>query len=324
MFTMKIAVAGYGNLGKAAVCAVLDSKEDELVGVFSRRSTETLDAPENVRVFPFELIQLFDESIDVVLNCMGSAHDLPETTPFIASYFNVVDSFDTHAKIPEHFENVNKAALMSGKTAVISTGWDPGLFSLARIYMESVMPFCKTYTFWGRGVSQGHTDAIRSIDGVLFAREYTVPVKGARESVRRGEISELSPEKLHRRICYVVAKENADKEKIRKEIVNMPEYFKGYETEVNFISLDAFLLEHKSMAHAGNVIALRKGESGTDRLEFSLSSPSNPQITAGIIFAYAKACVRMNARKESGCKTVFDVRPADLFGGGKGNEINLL
>ncbi|MBO5184901.1 MAG: diaminopimelate dehydrogenase [Clostridia bacterium] len=321
---MKIAVAGYGNLGKAAAQAVLNSEADELVGVFSRRSAETLGAGENIRVFPFELIPLFEEEIDVVLNCTGSAHDLPETTPFIASYFNVVDSFDTHAKIPEHFQSVNKAAVMSGKTAVISVGWDPGLFSLARIYMESVMPSCRTYTFWGRGVSQGHTDAVRSIDGVLFAREYTIPAEEAKESLRKGMLLNLPQEKLHRRVCYVVAKDGADREKIREEIINMPEYFKGYETEVNFISLDDFLLEHKSMAHAGNVIALRKGAAGTDRLEFLLSSPSNPQITAGILLAYGKACVRMNRKNECGCKTVFDVRPADLFCGAKGKETELL
>lgn len=321
---MKIAVAGYGNLGKAAALAVLESKGDELVGVFSRRSAEKIGAPENVRVFPFELLPLFDDAIDVVINCMGSAHDLPETTPFIASYFNVVDSFDTHAKIPEHFQNVNKAALMSKKTAVISVGWDPGLFSLARIYMESVMPESKTYTFWGRGVSQGHTDAIRSIDGVLFAREYTVPVESAKQSVQSGRLFPNEPERLHRRICYVVAKQDADKEKIKSEIVNMPEYFKGYETQVNFITLDDFLLEHKSMAHAGSVIALRKGEEGTDRLEFSLSSPSNPQITAGILLAYSRACVRLNRKNDCGCKSVFDVPPAELFNGGEDEKAKLL
>lgn len=321
---MKIAVAGYGNLGKAAVRAVLESEGDELVGVFSRRDAGTIDAPEGIRVIPFELLPMFIGDIDVVLNCNGSAHDLPETTPFIASYFNVVDSFDTHARITEHFERVNKAALMSGKTAVISVGWDPGLFSLARIYMQSVMPFCKTYTFWGRGVSQGHTDAIRSIDGVLFAREYTVPAEEIRDNLRSGIADDFPPERLHRRVCYVVAKDGADEKRIRDEIVNMPEYFKGYETEVNFISLDDFLLEHKSMAHAGNVIALRKGESGTDRLEFLLSSPSNPTITAGILLAYARACVRMNMKNENGCKTVFDVCPAEIFFGSEEQKTKLL
>lgn len=318
---MKIAVAGYGNLGKAAAKAVNEEKDLKLVGVFSRRDVKTISAPENVKLFPFDLIENFKDDVDVVLNCMGSANDLPKTTPYLASLFNTVDSFDTHAKIPEHFDFVQKAASASGKTALISVGWDPGLFSLARLYMTSVMPGSKSYTFWGQGVSQGHTDALKSVDGVLFARQYTVPLPDAAEKVRRGAMPSAKGEALHKRVCYIVPKEGADKEKIEAEIKNMPNYFKGYQTEVNFITLEDFLKEHKSMAHAGSVISCRKTESGVDTLEFSLSAASNPSLTASILVAFARACFKMAERGETGAKTVFDVRPSDLFeeenGGGK-------
>ncbi len=321
---MKIAIAGYGNLGKAAVRAIQNQKDDSLVGVFSRRDVKTLFAPNGVSLYPFDLIKSFEGKIDVVLNCMGSARDLPKTTPFLASFFNVVDTFDTHARIPEHFEKVDRAAKESGKTAVISVGWDPGLFSLSRLYMKSVLQNPQVYTFWGKGVSQGHTDAIKEIDGVLFAREYTIPIESAVERAKSGCEKNLSEKKMHRRVCYVVPKENADTAAIEEQIKNMPEYFKGYETTVNFISLDDFLLEHKSMAHAGSVIGISRNDEGIDKLELSLSAASNPKITAGILISYAKACFKMNGRGESGCKTVFDVKPADIFQYGEKEMLEIL
>lgn len=320
---MKIAIAGYGNLGRAAAKAVNEENDLKLVGVFSRRDVKTLTTPENVKLYPFDLIEEFKSDVDVVLNCMGSANDLPKTTPYLASLFNTVDAFDTHAKIPEHFENVQRAASAAGKTALLCVGWDPGLFSLARLYMTSVMPGAKSYTFWGTGVSQGHTDALKGIDGVLFARQYTVPLSGAVEKVKSGEMPPDGSERLHRRVCYIVSKEGADKKKIEDEIKNMPGYFKGYQTEVNFITLEDFLKEHKSMAHAGSVIACRKGESGVDTLEFSLSASSNPALTASILVAFARACFKMAERGETGAKTVFDVRPSDLFEAQNADERDL-
>ncbi len=309
---MKIAVAGLGNLGKAVLRSLKKEKELELVGAFSRRKKEYTGVTD-VPVYPFSLLGEFKEKTDVVLNCMGSAHDLPETTPYIASLFNVVDSFDTHAMAQKHIEEVDRAAKKAKKTALVSVGWDPGLFSLARLYMNAVMPNGNVYTFWGQGVSQGHTDALRSLDGVLFARQYTVPVAAAVEQAKIGSLFETDTEKLHRRVCYIVAKPGADKEKLEREIKEMPNYFKGYKTEVNFITLEDFLREHKSMAHAGHVIACRKGEDGVDTLEFSLSAASNPFLTASVLLAFSKACFKMQQRGEYGCKTVFDVRPADLL-----------
>lgn len=314
---MKIAVAGLGNLGKAALRAIEKEKDFQLVAAFSRRKKEYTGV-KDVPVYPFSLIADFEGKIDVVLNCMGSAHDLPATTPYIASFFNVVDSFDNHAAIPDHIKSVDEKAKESKKTAIVSVGWDPGLFSLARLYMSAVMPQGKTYTFWGQGVSQGHTDALKALDGVLFAREYTVPVLSAIEKAKSGELFETEGTKLHRRVCYIVAKPKADKEKLAREIREMPNYFKGYKTEINFIELDDFLREHKSMAHAGHVISCRKGEEGIDTLEFSLSAASNPVLTASVLLAFSKACHKMQQRGEYGCKTVFDVRPSDLLlpGGG--------
>lgn len=321
---MKIAIAGYGNLGKAALEAALGEKDVSFVGVFSRRKAENLALPNGVSAYPFSRISDFKGKIDVVLNCMGSARDLPQTTPYLASLFNVVDSFDTHSRIGEHFEKTNIAAKKAGTTAVVSVGWDPGLFSLSRLYMKSVLAEPSVHTFWGRGVSQGHTDAIREIDGVLFAREYTVPVEAAVEAVRSGRSENLSEKQLHRRICYVVPKKDADTATIEAKIKNMPNYFKGYETTVNFITLDEFLSEHRSMAHAGSVIGIGKGKEGTNRLEFSLSASSNPELTARILLCFSKVCVRLNGRGETGCKTVFDVKPCDLLGEGEKEKLSIL
>lgn len=312
-YAMKIAVAGLGNLGKAVLRELQNRKDFELVAAFSRRKKENTgvaDAP----VYPFSLLSSFEGRIDVVLNCMGSAHDLPQTTPHIASLFNVVDSFDTHAMIPDHIKAVDEKAKKSKNTALVSVGWDPGLFSLSRLYMSAVMPKGGIHTFWGHGVSQGHTDALKSIDGVLFARQYTVPIAEAVEKAKSGSLSEPDSVKLHRRVCYIVAKPEADKDVIEQRIKEMPHYFKGYQTEVNFITLEDFLRDHKSMAHAGHVIGCRKEENGVDTLEFSLSAASNPALTASVLLAFSKACFKMQQRGEYGCKTVFDVRPADLLG----------
>ncbi len=321
---MEIAIAGFGNLGKAAAKAVQAKKECSLVGVFSRRNIKTLSAPNGTPLYPFDTVEKFKGKIDVILNCTGSARDLPKTTPLLAKSFNVVDSFDTHAKIPEHIKKVDSAAKAAKTTAVVSVGWDPGLFSLARLYMKSVLQNAQVHTFWGKGVSQGHTDALREIDGVLFAREYTVPNEGAVESVRAGNASGLCEKQLHRRVCYVVAKDNADTALIKEKIKTMPEYFAGYETTVNFISLDDFLLEHKSMAHAGTVIGLGDSEGGLERLEFSLSTASNPELTAKILLACAKACFEMNKRREYGCKSVFDIKARDIFPFGTENLLSIL
>lgn len=321
---MKIAIAGYGNLGKAAAKIAMKRDDVSLVGVFSRREIKNLAPLQGTRLYPFSSIEKFKGKIDVVLNCMGSARDLPKTTPLLAKNFNVVDSFDTHAKIPEHFENVNSAAKLAGTTAIIGVGWDPGLFSLSRLYMKSILDKAQIHTFWGRGVSQGHTDAIREIDGVLFAREYTVPVESEIERARAGKTGTISEKRLHRRICYVVPKENADTALIEEKIKTMPEYFQGYETQVNFITLDDFLLEHKSMAHAGNVIGIGKTESGTEKLELSLSTASNPELTAKILLAFAGACDKMNRRNETGCNTVFDVKARDVFSFGEENLFSIL
>ena len=257
----------------------------------------------------------FKDKIDVLIICGGSATDLPEMTPALARDFNVVDSFDTHAKIPEHFDRVNNAANESGHIALISGGWDPGLFSIMRVYSEAVLPDGRDYTFWGRGVSQGHSDAIRRIDGVLDARQYTIPVEAALESVRSGECPELGTREKHRRDCYVVAAENADKARIEKEIKEMPNYFADYDTTVNFISEEELKRDHSGIPHGGFVI--RTGKTGWNEehnhvVEYSLKLYSNPEFTASVIVAYARAAFRMSKEGMKGCKTVFDIAPAYL------------
>lgn len=311
---MKIAIYGYGNLGRGVEAAVKYHKDAELVAVFTRRD------PESVKTFGTPVYSAgdvldFKDKIDVLILCGGSATDLPVMTPALAEHFNVVDSYDTHATIPEHFKRVNAAAEKSGHIAMISGGWDPGLFSIARIYASSVLPEGKDYTFWGRGVSQGHSDAIRRIDGVLDARQYTVPVPSALESVRAGECPELSSRQKHTRECYVVAKEGADLGRIESEIKNMPNYFADYDTTVTFISLDELRREHSALPHGGSVI--RSGRTGFDgehsqTVEFSLDLDSNPEFTASVLVASARAVDRMHARGITGCKTLFDIAPADL------------
>jgi len=310
---MKIAIYGYGNLGKGVECAVNAAEDMELVGVFTRRdpaAVQTHGAP------VYAAAELWNQKkIDVVIICGGSATDLPTMTPELAKRFNVIDSFDTHAKIPEHFNAVNDAATYSGHIALISAGWDPGMFSLNRMYASAILPGGSEYTFWGKGVSQGHSDAIRRIDGVLDARQYTVPVEEAMNRVRAGEAPELTARQKHLRECYVVAKDGADKAKIEKEIKEMPHYFADYDTTVHFISREELQENHAGLPHGGSVIYT--GATGWNKehkhvIEYKLDLESNPEFTASVLVAYARAIYKMRKRQITGCKTVFDIAPADL------------
>lgn len=312
---MKIGIYGYGNLGRGVELAAKAAGDMEIVGVFTRRDPSSIKTLTGVSVFSADDILDYKNKIDVLVICGGSATDLPVMTPRLAESFNVVDSFDTHAKIPGHFENVDNASLKTGHTALISAGWDPGLFSINRLYAQAILPQGKTYTFWGRGVSQGHSDAIRRIPGVVDARQYTVPVPAALESVRNGENPELSARQKHTRECFVVPEEGADLEKIREAIVTMPNYFSDYDTTVTFISAEEMKKNHSELPHGGSVIHSGKtGRNGehTHTIEYSLKLDSNPEFTSSAIVAFARAIFRMNARGNAGCKTVFDIAPADL------------
>lgn len=313
---MKIGIMGYGNLGRGIECAIKQNPDMELAAVFSRRDPSTVKIlTEGVKVYSVdEAIKMKDE-IDVLILCGGSATDLPVQTPEYAKYFNVVDSFDTHARIPEHFANVDAAAKESGKVAVISCGWDPGMFSLNRLYGNCILPQGKDYTFWGKGVSQGHSDAIRRVEGVANGKQYTIPVDAALEKVRNGENPELTTREKHIRECFVVAKEGADKAKIEKEIKEMPNYFADYDTTVHFISEEELQRDHSGIPHGGFVI--RSGKTGWNEenshiIEYSLKLDSNPEFTASVIVASARAAYRMNKEGMTGCKTMFDIAPAYL------------
>ena len=313
---MKIAIYGYGNLGKGVEKAIRQNSDMELFGVFTRRNPESLKImTDGVGIYSSDDIEKYKDEIDVLIICGGSATDLPEMTPMLAKSFNVIDSFDTHADIPVHFARVDKAAKENGTTAAISVGWDPGMFSLNRLYANSILPQGKDYTFWGKGVSQGHSDAIRRIDGVLDARQYTCPVEEAMERVRKGENPVLSTREKHTRLCYVVAQEGADLERIENEIKTMPKYFADYDTTVNFISQQELDRDHKAIPHGGSVI--RTGVTGLDGenkhvIEYKLTLDSNPEFTASVLVAYARAVYKLNKKGETGCKTVFDISPADL------------
>ncbi len=314
--SIRIGIFGYGNLGRGIEAAIRQNDDLTLAAVFTRRAPETVKIrTEGVPVYCAEAAAEHVNDIDVMIMCGGSATDLPEQTPNMARLFNVVDSFDTHARIPEHFANVDKAASESGKVAVISVGWDPGMFSLNRLYAGAVLPDGKDYTFWGKGVSQGHSDAIRRIDGVLDAKQYTIPVDEALEAVRSGACPELTARQKHIRECFVVAREGADLERIENEIKTMPNYFADYDTIVHFITKEELDREHGGIPHGGFVI--RTGRTGLDRehshiIEYSLKLDSNPEFTASVLVAYARAAARLNARGEKGCKTVLDVPPALL------------
>ena len=312
---MKIAIYGYGNLGRGVELAIRQNPDTELFGIFTRRDPKTVKTLTGAPVYAAQDVENYTADIDVIIICGGSASDLPEMTPMLAKSFNVVDSFDTHARVPEHFANVDKAALTHAHTAIISAGWDPGLFSLARLYMNTVLPDGKDYTFWGRGVSQGHSDAVRRLPGVKDARQYTVPVEEALAKVRNGENPELTTRQKHTRECYVVAEEGADKALIEKQIKEMPNYFADYDTTVTFITEDEMKRDHSELPHGGQVI--RCGKTGLDGnhthvMEFSLKLDSNPEFTASVLAACARAVVRMNDRGIYGCKTLFDVPPAVL------------
>ena len=312
--SIRIGIFGYGNLGRGIENAVRQNKDMELVAVFTRRDPSSLKlSTEGVKVYTVAEAESMTDKIDVMILCGGSATDLPEQTPKLASLFNVVDSFDTHARRPDHFENVDRAARAAGKVAMISVGWDPGMFSLNRMMAEAILPDGKDYTFWGKGVSQGHSDAIRRIEGVVDARQYTVPVDDAVISVRNGEMPQLSTRDKHTRECYVVAEEGADLARIENEIKTMPNYFADYNTTVNFITLDELKRDHAGIPHGGMVI--RTGKTGKDLqnthvIEYSLKLDSNPEFTASVIVAYARAVARLSSEGSTGCKTVFDIPPA--------------
>ena len=313
---IRIGIVGYGNLARGAECAIARNPDMELVAVFTRRNPENVKiATAGVPVCAFSEASKFIGQIDVMLLCGGSATDLPEMTPEFAKYFHVIDSYDNHANIPAHFAKVDSVAKGSGHLALISAGWDPGLFSLNRLYATAVLPEGKDYTFWGKGISQGHSDAIRRIDGVVDARQYTIPVEEAMEQVRSGSNPELTTRQKHTRLCYVVAEEGADKEAIARAIKTMPGYFADYDTTVHFITKEELDKEHAGLPHGGSVI--RSGVTGWNSehrqiIEYKLSLDSNPEFTGSVLVACARALFRMSSRGETGCRTIFDLAPADL------------
>ena len=314
--SIRIGIYGYGNLGRGVECAVKHNPDLELAAVFTRRDPASLKiATPGVRVLSAADAKAHADEIDVLVICGGSATDLPVQTPELARYFNVIDSFDTHAKIPVHFKNVDEAAKSGGRLALISAGWDPGMFSLNRVVAESILPGGKTYTFWGKGVSQGHSDAVRRIEGVIDARQYTVPVEKALEQVRSGAMPELSTREKHTRVCFVVAAEGADRARIEREIKTMPNYFDEYDTTVHFISAEEMKRDHSALPHGGFVIHSSRTGDGNENshvIEYSLKLDSNPQFTASVIAAYARAVHRLAASGKTGCITVLDVAPALL------------
>lgn len=314
--TIRVGILGYGNLGRGVECAVKHSPDMELAAVFTRRDPGSVHVQTpGAKVYRAGEAPGMRDQIDVMILCGGSATDLPVQTPEYVKYFHVVDSFDTHARIPEHFAAVDQAARESGHIGMISVGWDPGMFSLNRLYGNAILPGGQDYTFWGRGVSQGHSDAIRRVEGVKDARQYTVPVEQALTAVRNGENPVLSVREKHTRECYVVAEEGADKAKIEETIVNMPNYFADYDTTVHFISEEELKRDHAGIPHGGFVI--RTGRTGWEDehghvIEYSLKLDSNPEFTSSVLTAFARAACRMGAEGMSGCKTVFDVPPAYL------------
>ena len=314
--SIRIGILGYGNLGRGVECAIKQNADMELAAVFTRRDPATVQIlTEDVPVCRIADVQDWKDKIDVMILCGGSATDLPKQTPVYAEMFNVVDSFDTHARIPEHFEDVDTAAKKGGNVGIISVGWDPGMFSLNRLYANVILPEGKDYTFWGKGVSQGHSDAIRRVEGVKDGKQYTIPVEAALEAVRNGENPELTTRQKHTRECFVVLEEGADAAKVEEEIKTMPNYFSDYDTTVHFISEEELKANHSGIPHGGFV--LRSGKTGWDGenkhlIEYSLKLDSNPEFTASVIVAYARAAYKLAQEGQSGCKTVFDIAPAYL------------
>ena len=314
--SIRIGIYGYGNLGRGVEAAIRQNEDLELKAVFTRRDPSSLKIKtENVAVCHVDDVNDYVGEIDVMILCGGSATDLPAQTPALVKFFNVVDSFDTHARIPEHFANVDVVGCESGHVGIISCGWDPGMFSLNRLYASAILPYGKDYTFWGKGVSQGHSDAIRRIEGVVDAKQYTIPVDSALEAVRSGSNPDLTTRQKHTRECFVVAAEGADLARIENEIKTMPNYFADYDTTVHFITKEELVRDHSGIPHGGFVI--RSGKTGFDNehnhiIEYSLKLDSNPEFTASVIVAYARAAYRMSKEGMKGCKTVFDVPPAYL------------
>ena len=314
--SIRIGILGYGNLGRGVECAIKHNPDTELVAVFTRRDPETVKIlTETAKVYSVKDAEKMKDEIDVLIICGGSATDLPVQTPEYVKYFNVVDSFDTHKRIPEHFANVDKAATENGHVGIISVGWDPGMFSLNRMYANAILTNGNDYTFWGKGVSQGHSDAVRRIKGVKDAKQYTIPVEAALEAVRNGENPELTTRQKHTRECFVVAEEGADLARIEEEIKTMPNYFDEYDTTVHFISQEELDRDHSGIPHGGFVI--RSGKTGWNDenshvIEYSLKLDSNPEFTSSVIVAYARAAYRMNQEGQKGCKTLFDVAPSYL------------
>lgn len=314
--SIRIGILGYGNLGRGVECAIRQNPDMELAAVFTRRAPEKVQIlTEGAAVCRVEEAEQWTDRIDVMIICGGSATDLPVQTPKYARLFNVIDSFDTHARIPEHFANVDAAAREGGKVGIISVGWDPGMFSLNRMYANAILPEGKDYTFWGKGVSQGHSDAIRRIDGVKNAKQYTIPVESALRAVRAGENPELTTREKHTRECFVVLEEGADAARVEQEIKTMPNYFADYDTTVHFISEEELVKNHSGIPHGGFV--LRSGVTGWEKehshlIEYSLKLDSNPEFTSSVIVAYARAAYRLAREGQTGCKTVFDIPPAYL------------
>ena len=314
--SIKIGILGYGNLGRGVECAVKQNDDMELVAVFTRRNPEDVKIlTETAVVCNVADVEDWKDRIDVMIICGGSATDLPKQTPVYAKMFNVIDSFDTHARIPEHFANVDAAAKEGGHVGIISVGWDPGMFSLNRLYANAILPDGNDYTFWGKGVSQGHSDAIRRVEGVKDGKQYTIPVEAALEAVRNGENPELTTRQKHTRECFVVLEEGADVAKVEEEIKTMPNYFSDYDTTVHFISEEELKANHSGIPHGGFV--LRSGKTGWDGenkhlIEYSLKLDSNPEFTSSVLIAYARAAYRLASEGQIGCKTVFDIAPAYL------------
>ena len=314
--SIKIGILGYGNLGRGVECAVKQNDDMELVAVFTRRNPEDVKIlTETATVCNVADVEEWKDKIDVMIICGGSATDLPKQTPVYAKMFNVIDSFDTHARIPEHFANVDAAAKEGGHVGIISVGWDPGMFSLNRLYANAILPDGNDYTFWGKGVSQGHSDAIRRVEGVKDGKQYTIPVEAALKAVRNGENPELTTRQKHTRECFVVLEEGADAAKVEEEIKTMPNYFSDYDTTVHFISEEELKANHSGIPHGGFV--LRSGKTGWDGenkhlIEYSLKLDSNPEFTSSVLIAYARAAYRLASEGQSGCKTVFDIAPAYL------------
>ena len=314
--SIKIGILGYGNLGRGVDCAVKQNDDMELVAVFTRRNPEDVKIlTETATVCNVADVEDWKDKIDVMIICGGSATDLPKQTPVYAKMFNVIDSFDTHARIPEHFANVDAAAKEGGHVGIISVGWDPGMFSLNRLYANAILPDGNDYTFWGKGVSQGHSDAIRRVEGVKDGKQYTIPVEAALKAVRNGENPELTTRQKHTRECFVVLEEGADAAKVEEEIKTMPNYFSDYDTTVHFISEEELKANHSGIPHGGFV--LRSGKTGWDGenkhlIEYSLKLDSNPEFTSSVLIAYARAAYRLASEGQSGCKTVFDIAPAYL------------